>query len=152
MASFVLPAADASAEDGKVYPAAFCEGALVGNPPVVSFSVNGVTNNSTTNSAVLVCPAIKDNVTAVTGINEANFRYYKAGQAGVLIDLYSYSAYATSNYLSSKSDFGANGYKTLSWGALGSYSGGFYGFIVVLPNAPTAPRNRAISYRIDEND
>jgi hypothetical protein len=149
-ASYVAPA---SAEDGKVYPSAFCAGALVGNPPIVSFSSDALTNTSTTNSAVVVCPTVKDNVFGSTGLNEANLRYCKAGSPGFLVDLRSHAPFGSSVALSSKSDFLGAGCRTFTWGALAGASEGFYTFMVVIPPSidGVATKSKLISYRIDEN-
>ena len=142
----------AHAEDGKTYPASMCEGALVGSPPVTSYNAVRLTNNSTTNSVVVVCPVVKDNVFAVTGTNEAYVRYYKGTQAGFLADLYSYSVYGTASFVQFRSDFGPLGYRTLSFAPIGSFSQGFYSFLVTIPPGPAGSKSALISYRLDEND
>jgi hypothetical protein len=141
-----------SAEDGKVYPASMCEGSLVGSPPITSYTGTRLVNNSTTNSAVVVCPAVKDNVFALTGANEAYVRYYKGTTTGFLADLYSFSAHGTANYVQFRSDFGAAGYKTLSYTPISSYSQGYYAFIVVIPPGPAGAKSALMSYRLDENN
>jgi len=143
----------ASAEDGKIYPSAFCAGALVGNPPIVSFSSDALTNNSTTNSAVVVCPTIKDDVFSAAGLNEAKLHYCKAGAPGFLVDLRSHTSFGTSVAVSSKSDFLGAGCRTFTWGALPGVSEGFYTFMVVIPPSidGVATKSKLISYRIDEN-
>lgn len=147
-------ASHVSAEDGKVYPAAFCAGSLVGNPPIISVSSDGVTNTSSTYAAVLTCPVLKDIVYASSGTNEANLRYYMgSGASGYLVDFYAYSPYGTSNFLSSRSDFsGTAGYKAFTWGFQRNYSEGYNAFIVVVPPTPGARKSSIISYRVDEND
>jgi hypothetical protein len=143
---------DCFAEDGKVYPASMCQGSLVGSPPITYYDGRRLINNSTTNSAVVVCPVVKDNVFAASGANEAYVRYYKGTAAGVLADLYSYSAFGTANFVQFRSDFGAVGYKTLSFAPIGSYSQGYYSFVVVIPPGPAGSKSSLISYRLDEND
>lgn len=139
------------AEDGKVYPASMCEGALVGSPPIISYDGRALVNTSTTNSAVVICPVVKDNVFGTTGANEAYVRYRKGTATGVLISLYSYSAFGTANYVQTRNDFGATGYKTATFTPIGSYSQGYYHFIVVLPPGPAGAKSSLISYRLDEN-
>ena len=139
------------AEDGKVYPAAMCEGALVGNPPIISYTGESVRNNSTTNSAVVVCAGIKDNVLGTTGLNEAYVRYYKANTTGFLCDLHSMNAHATAEYVQFKSDFGAAGFKTFSFTPIASYANGHYSLICVIPPSATATKHELFSYRLDEN-
>ncbi|MGB3620228.1 MAG: hypothetical protein WBA20_02685 [Ketobacter sp.] len=139
------------AEDGKVYPATMCQGSLVGNPPITYNDGRQLKNNSTSNSAVVVCPVIKDNVFSNAGLNEAYMRYYKANSTGFLSTLYSYSAFGTANYVQYKSDFGGAGYKTLSFTPISSYNQGYYQFIAVIPPSPTSTKSSVISYRVDEN-
>ncbi|MET0661251.1 MAG: hypothetical protein ABW110_24190 [Steroidobacteraceae bacterium] len=140
------------AEDGKVYPASMCAGSLVGSPPITNYDGRRVVNTSTTNSAVVVCPVVKDNVFAVTGANEGYVRYYKGTTTGFIADLYSFSAFGTANFVQFRSDFGAAGYKTLSYTPIGSYSQGYYSFVVVIPPGPAGAKSSMISYRLDEND
>ncbi|MET0987524.1 MAG: hypothetical protein ABW034_19185 [Steroidobacteraceae bacterium] len=140
------------AEDGKVYPASMCEGSLVGSPPITNYDGRRLVNNSTTNSAVVVCPVVKDNVFAATGANEAYVRYYKGTTTGFIADLYSFSAFGTANFVQFRSDFGAAGYKTLSYTPIGSFSQGYYSFVVVIPPGPAGAKSSMISYRLDEND
>ncbi len=148
-----LSASTVYAEDGKVYPATMCQGSLVGSPPIISYTGKSVRNNSTTNSAVISCPIVKDEVFSVTGANEAYLRYCK-GPAGFNSSLYSYSAYGTSSYVNSKWDFsGAGCSKFISHDPILSYSQGYYTMIVVLPPsaAGAGTKTELFSYRLDEN-
>jgi hypothetical protein len=140
------------AEDGKVYPASMCQGSLVGSPPITYYNGTKLINNSTTNSAVVVCPVVKDNVFSTTGANEAYLRYYKGTSTGMLADLYSFSSYGTANYVQFRSDFGGTGYKVFSYTPISSYSQGYYSFIVAIPPGPSGSKSSVISYRLDEND
>jgi len=145
--------ASAFAQDGKVYPATICEGSLVGNPPIISYTGKSVRNNSTANSAVLACPIIKDDVYSVSGLSQVHVRYCKATSSGFNSSLYSYSAYGTSSFLSSKWDFGPAGCnKVLSHGPISSYSTGYYSLLLVLPpsTAATSPKTEVFSFRADE--
>lgn len=144
----------AVAEDGKVYPAAICEGSLVGNPPIISYNGKSLRNTSTVNSAVVVCPLIKDDVFSTTGLNEVHVRYCKATSSGFNSSLYSYSAYGTSSVSSSKWDFGSSGCgKVLSHPGISSYSSGYYSLILTLPpsTAAASPKTEVFSIRADEN-
>jgi hypothetical protein len=158
IASLLILAATASpyclAEDGKVYPAAMCQGSLVGSPPITSYTGNRLVNNSTTNSAVVVCPMVKDNVFAATGGNEGYVRYFKGTATGIIANLYSYSAFGTASFTQFRSDFAAaTGNRTLSYTPIGGFAQGFTSFIVVLPPGPAAASKSALlSYRFDEND
>lgn len=156
VACLLIVAATASpycfAEDGKVYPASMCEGSLVGSPPITNYDGRRLVNNSTTNSAVVVCPILKDNVFSVGGFNEGYLRYYKGAAAGVIADLYSYSAFGTASFTQFRSDFGAVGYKTLSYTPIASFSQGYYSLVVVIPPGPAGSKSSLISYRFDEND
>jgi hypothetical protein len=151
IASAFLGNTQAFAEDGKVYPATMCQGSLVGNPPIIRYDGKQVVNNSTTNSAVVVCPALKDDVFSVTGANEAYVRYHKGTNTGLLCDLWSYSAYGTSHYVQFKSDFGAPGYKVFSYNPIQSFMQGYYSFVCVIPPGPAGQKSSVISYRLDEN-
>lgn len=51
-ATLALISTASFAEDGKVYPATFCQGALVGNPPIISYDGPRLTNTSTTNKVL----------------------------------------------------------------------------------------------------
>lgn len=141
----------AIAEDGKVYPATMCQGSLVGNPSILSYDGTRLVNTSTTYSAVVVCPAIKDDVFSGAGANEAYMRYYKANSTGFISNLYSFSAYGTASFTQFKSDFGGAGYKTLSYTPISSYSQGYYQFVVVIPPGTSSAKSSVISYRLDEN-
>ena len=141
----------AIADDGKVYPASMCEGSLVGNPPIISYTGDSVRNNSTTNSAVVVCPVVKDNVFGTTGANEAYVRYYKGTSTGFLCDLWSFNAHATANFVQFKSDFGGTGNKTFSFSPISSFSQGYYSFICTIPPGPAGQKSELFSYRLDEN-
>jgi hypothetical protein len=144
-----------SAEDGKVYPASFCADAFPGSPPYVSFNGNGVINTSASYSAVLICPTVKDNIYATSGINEANLRYYKPKVGIVLADLTSYAAYGSSVSSVSRhddSESSPEGYKTFTWPAMTGRAEGYYVFTVVLGNSPSSTKAKLVSYRIDEND
>jgi hypothetical protein len=151
--AFIVASSSARAEDGKVYPATMCQGSLVGNPPIISYTGKSVRNNSTVNSAVVSCPIVKDIIFSVTGANEAYLRYCK-GSAGLNSSLYSYSAFGTSSYLNSKWDFGSAGCnKTISHNPIASYSQGYYTLIVTMPpsNAGSGTKTELFSYRLDEN-
>jgi hypothetical protein len=148
----VLASAPAFAVDGKVYTSQFCQGSLVGNPPIISYTGKSVRNNSTTNSAVLSCPIVKDEVNSLTGSSYSYVRYCKASTTGFLSTLYSYSAAGTSVYQNSKSDFGAAGCKYMYHDPISSYSSGFYNLILVLPpSTAAAQKTEVIAYRFDEN-
>lgn len=147
----------AAEEDGKVYPASMCRDALVGSPPITTYSGLGVENNSMTNSAVVVCPIIKDKVFATEGLNEALVRYFKGSSAMFIADLYSFSIFGNSSYVQFKSDSSTTtGFKTLTYTPIGAYSGGYYVFSVVIPQAAAntagvpGQKSRLISYRVDE--
>ncbi|MES2663310.1 MAG: hypothetical protein V4629_08415 [Pseudomonadota bacterium] len=149
--TLVLSSQIQAAEDRKVYPAAMCEGAQVGNPPIVSYQSNKLVNNSTTNSAVVICPILRDNIYTTSGANEAYVRYFKGTNTGFIANLYSYSSYGTSSYTQFKSDYGTTGYKLFSYTPISAYSQGFYNFVVVIPPGPTGAKSSIISYRLDEN-
>ena len=140
----------ATAEDGKVYPATMCQG-TVGNPTNLSYDGTKLVNTSTTYSAVVVCPMIKDDVFSGAGANEAYMRYYKANSTGFISNLYSFSAFGTASFTQFKSDFGGAGYKTLSYTPISSYSQGYYQFVVVIPPGTSTAKSSVISYRLDEN-
>lgn len=150
-ASMFLGNTPTFAEDGKIYPATMCQGSLVGNPPITSYDGKQLVNTSTTNSAVVVCPVIKDNTSSLTGANEAYVRYRKGTNTGFLCDLWSYSAHGTSNHVQFKSDFGAPGNKTFSYNPILSFSQGYYSFVCVIPPGPAGQKSSVISYRLDEN-
>lgn len=153
LALMLFSPATVFAEDGKVYPATMCQGSLVGSPPIISYTGNSVRNNSTTNSAVISCPIVKDEVFSVLGANEAYLRYCK-GPAGFNSSLYSYSPFGTSSYVNSKWDFtGAGCSKTISHDPILSYANGYYTMVVVLPPsaAGSGTKTELFSYRLDEN-
>lgn len=141
----------AQAEDGKVYPGTFCQGSLVGNPPITHYDGRHLRNDSTTNSAVVVCPAVKDNVFSTAGLNEAYMRIYKARPTCFISTLYSYSAFGTASYSQNRSDCQNTGYRTLSYSPINSYSQGYYQFVVVIPPGTSTNHSAVISYRLDEN-
>jgi hypothetical protein len=146
-----LISASSFADDGKMYPGTLCQGSLVGNPPITSYEASKLTNTSATNSAVVVCPVVRDSVFSTTGANEAYLRYYKGTSTGMLATLYSYSAYGTSVYSQFKSDFGAPGYRSFNFSPIASYSQGYYSFVVVIPPGEAGAKSSVISYRLDEN-
>lgn len=142
----------AHAEDGKVYPATMCQGSLVGTPSIITYTGKSVRNNSTTNSAVVACPIVKDDVFSLTGGNQAMLRFCKPSSQGLNSSLYSYSSFGTSSYLSSKWDFDGAGCRTISHGAISSYSQGYYTLLVTMPPSTAAAQKTEIfSYRFDEN-
>lgn len=153
LATGIVTTSSALAEDGKVYPATMCQGSLVGSPPIIEYTGKSLRNKSTTNSAVVTCPIVKDSVFSIAGANEAYLRYCKGTLSGLNSSLYSYSAFGTSSYVNSKWDFGAAGCnKTLTHNPIASFAQGYYSMIVVMPPsaAGSGTKTELFSYRLDE--
>lgn len=155
LATGIVTASPAVAQDRKVYPSRMCQNFSGAGSPLIEYSGMGLRNRSTTASVVVTCPIIKDTVEfSVAGANAAYLRYCKGTSFGLISSLYSFSAFGTSSYVNSKSDFSDAGCnKTLTHDPIASFILGYYSMVVVMPPsaAGAGTQTELFSYQLNEN-
>lgn len=143
-------------EDGKVYPGSNCHyGANTPSTNVKYDSTGFIYNNSTTNSALISCPIVKDKVFSAAGLNLIKIRYKKAVNSGFRCEILSRNRFGSPvGFQKSKWDFGPPGVKTMTLDDMGGFSRGVYTLSCILPpsKAPVNAANRSgiYNYRIHE--
>ncbi len=145
------------AGDAKVYPGSNCHyGALTPSANVKYDSTGFIYNNSTTHSALISCPIVKDAV--FSGVNELsliNIRYRKPTNVGFHCAIHSRTNSGTGGLQKSKWDFGFAGNKTMSLPTVGGFFKGAYTLSCILPPSKSpvssaANRSGIYNYRIHE--
>lgn len=152
LGSLVLTGASAAhAEDGKVYPGSNCHAYNSASGNITQYGFNYVENTSTSNSALLICPIVKDEVSSLLGVNLIRVRYYKPSDTGFYCSMHSKTATGTGGFTSSQWDFDGAGTKTMTLDNVLSYSEGSYQLYCILPNKVGSNTAKLHTYRIDEN-
>jgi hypothetical protein len=131
-------------EDGKVYPGSNCHyGALTPSGNVKYDSTGFIYNNSTTNSALISCPIVRDKVFSVAGLNFIKIRYKKPNSTGFHCVVHSRTSFGTAGFQKSKWDFGPGGIKTMILDDIGGFSAGSYTLSCILPPSKAPVSNAA---------
>jgi len=148
---------NALAGDAKVFPGSNCHyGALTPSSNVKYDSTGFIYNSSTTHSALISCPIVKDVV--FSGVNELNLvkiRYRKPTSVGFNCTIHSRTNSGTGGLQKSQWDFGFAGVKTMSLPSVGGFLKGAYTLSCILPPSKSpvstaSNRSGIYHYRINE--
>lgn len=139
-----LVSTTALADDGKVYTGSSCQGLNTASENLIYRFANYAENTSTTNSALVMCPIVKD-VVAGTRLNYIRVSFTKNSSSGFYCAIYGRTATGGGSYSSSLWDFNGAGTRSFVLSDINGYSSGTYSLYCIIP-----PRGRIQSYRIDE--
>ncbi len=134
--------------DGKNYPASNC---VVWSGGAISYNLSAIFNYTGSNTYV-DCPAVKDATSIASGYVKAKDRSPGSGVECSLSSLY-VSGAGFFGWQSAPVSTGgsADNWQTLSYGALGANSAGYYYYSCVIPPVSGGNASGIAMYHITEN-